>query len=153
MSESKIERLDINEYSKCNNIWDMKKCPFTDNFYAQIKSGNRIVYIYKLDGEFIGEGALVVNHSDEDYYIADRRIYLSRMIVKKEYRRKGIGTQILKFLIEKAKELGYSEISIGVDKDNIAALNLYRKMGFNTIIKEDEDEYGKFYKLLKELKL
>ena len=151
MSEIKIEKLDINEYSKCNTIWDMKKCPFTDNFYEQIKSGDRIVYIYKINGEFIGEGALVVNLDDEDYYIADKRIYLSRMIVKKEYRRKGIGTEILRFLIEKAKELGYSEISIGVDKDNIAALNLYRKMGFDTIIKEDEDEYGKFYKLLKEL--
>lgn len=151
MSEVKIEKLDINEYSKCNNIWDMKKYPFTDDFYEQIKSGKRTVYIYKIDGEFIGEGALVVNLDDEDYYIADKRIYLSRMIVKKEYRRIGIGTEILGFLIRKAKEMGYCEISIGVDKDNIAALNLYRKMGFNTIIKEDEDEYGKFYKLLKEL--
>lgn len=153
MSESKIEKLDINEYSKCNNIWDMKKCPFTDDFYEQIKCGNRIVYIYKIDVEFIGEGALVINLDDEDYYIADKRIYLSRMIVKKEYRRKGIGTEILSFLVKMAKELGYSEISIGVDKDNIAALNLYRKMGFNTIIKEDNDEYGEFYKLLKEIKL
>lgn len=152
MSESKIEKLDINEYSKCNNIWDMKKCPFTDDFYEQIKSGNRMVYIYKIDGEFIGEGALVVNLDDEDYYIADKRIYLSRMIVKKEYRRKGIGTEILRFLISMAKELGYSEVSIGVDKDNIAALKLYRKMGFNTIIKEDEDEYGEFYKIINKIK-
>lgn len=36
MSKYKIEKLDINEYSKCNNIWDMAKCPFTKMFEEEI---------------------------------------------------------------------------------------------------------------------
>lgn len=129
----------------------MKKCPFTEQFIKQITDGNRLVYIYKIDGEFIGEGDWVINLDDKDYFIPGKRIYLSRMIVKKEYRNKGIGSIIIDYLINKAKEMGYKEIALGVDMDNYNALHLYRKKGFDKVIAEFEDEYGKFYKLLNEL--
>ncbi|MCM1115115.1 MAG: GNAT family N-acetyltransferase [Clostridium sp.] len=149
MSEYKIEKLDINEYSKCNNIWDMKKCPFTKMFEEEIIRGDRFVYIYKRNGEFIGEGALVINKDDCDYFIPNRRIYLSRMLVKKEYRNQGIGAILLDYLIKQAAGMGYAEIALGVDADNDSAIHLYEKKGFK-IIKKDRDEYGSFYKMLKE---
>lgn len=145
-----IVQIDINEYSKCNNIWDMKKCPFTDKFKQQIIAGDRFVYIYKIDGEFVGEGDLVINVDDPDYFIENQRIYVSRMIVKREYRNQGIGEIILDYLINQAKEMGYKEMALGVDIDNYSAIHLYKKKGFTKVIKECEDEYGRFYKLLKE---
>lgn len=151
MSEHEITLIGINEFSKCSNIWDMKKCPFTDMFRQQIINGNRFVYIYKINEEFVGEGDLVINVDDADYYIKKQRIYVSRMIVKKEYRNQGIGGIILDYLIEQAKSMGYREMALGVDIDNYSAVHLYQKKGFNTLIKEDEDEYGRFYKLLNEL--
>lgn len=144
-----IMQIGIEEYSKCNNIWNMKKCPFTDKFKEQIINGDRFVYIYKINNEFIGEGDLVINVDDSDYYIPNRRIYVSRMIVKKEYRNQGIGGIILDYLVNQAKAMGYSEMALGVDIDNYHAIYLYKKKGFNTLLKEDEDEYGRFYKLLK----
>lgn len=143
-----IVKLHIADYYKCNNIWDMKKCPFTDKFYEEIKSGNRIVFIYKIDDEFIGEGALVLQK--EDYTIPNQRIYLSRLIVKKEYRNQGIGTQILDYLLKTALKMGYSEISLGVDCDNKNAVHLYKKFGFE-IYKKAKDEYGDYFKMLKKL--
>lgn len=143
-----IEQLKPEEYYKCSNIWDMEKFPFTEQFYQQIKSGERITFIYKIGGKFIGEGSLVLNHGD--YTIPNERIYLSRLIVKKNYRNRGIGTMITEFLIDKAKEWGYSEISLGVDSDNKAAIRLYEKMDFE-IYARDKDEYGEFYKMLKKL--
>lgn len=83
MSECTIEQIGIDEYHKCNNIWDMKKSPFTELFKEQIIKGDRWVFIYKIDGEFIGEGNLVINVDDCDYYIPNQRIYVSRMIVKR----------------------------------------------------------------------
>lgn len=144
--EADIEKIGAEEFYKCSNIWDMKKFPFTDEFYQQIKSGNRISFVYKLNGEFIGQGDLVLNK--EGYTVPGERIYLSRLIVKKEYRKQGIGSQITDFLIDKAKELGYLEISLGVDCDNEKALRLYKKAGFEVYAK-DKDEYGDFYKMLK----
>lgn len=151
MQEYTIEPLDIKDYDKCSNIWDMKKCPYTQQFQNQMMKGERLVWIYKLNGEFIGEGALVKNNPDTDYYIPNHRIYLSRMIVKKEFRNQGIGGIILNYLIRKAEKMGYSEIALGVDTDNHSALHLYRQKGFDTVIAECEDEHGKFYKLLKRL--
>lgn len=110
-----------------------------------------MVFIYKIKNKFIGEGALVLNHNDSDYFIPGQRIYVSRMIVKKEYRNQGIGGIIIDYLIIQAKQMGYSEMALGVDIDNHSAIQLYRKKGFNTIISECEDEYGKFYKMLKTL--
>lgn len=146
-----IEPLNPDEYHKCSNIWNMKTQPLTEKWYNEILSGNRMVFIYKINGEFIGEGALVLDTGDTDYTIPDRRVYVSRMIVKKEYRNKGIGAEILTFLIEKAKEMGYSEMAIGVDKDNASALNLYRKFGFTEVLFDGADEQGEYLKLLKRI--
>ncbi len=143
-----IERLNPNDYHKCSNIWNMKSQPLADKWFDEIKSGNRLVFVYKINGEFIGEGALVLDEGDPDYTIPGKRIYVSRMIVKKEYRNRGIGSEILEFLIAKAKSMGYSEMTIGVDKDNVNALHLYRKYGFTEVLFDGADENGGYFKLM-----
>ena len=146
-----IEPLSVEDYHKCSNIWNMKSQPLAEKWREEIASGNRQVFIYKINGEFIGEGALVFNTGNPDYTIPDRRVYVSRMIVKKEYRNRGIGSEILEFLIKKAKESGFSEMTIGVDKDNVNALHLYEKFGFTEVLFDGADENGEYYKLMKRI--
>lgn len=62
-------------------------------------------------------------------------IFPGRLIVKAEYRNRGIGGIITSYLIDYAKRLGYEEIS----------------EGFTNVILEGEDEYGKYVKLLRKL--
>lgn len=81
MFDYEIKKIGIDEFSKCNNIWDMDKCEFTEKFKMQIINGDRFVYIYKINNAFIGEGDLVMNVEDSDYYVPNQRIYVSRMIV------------------------------------------------------------------------
>lgn len=147
----RIEQLKPEEYHKCSNIWNMKGQPLADKWLEEIKSGNRLVFVYKVNGEFIGEGALVFDTGDPDYTIENKRVYVSRMIVKKEYRNRGIGSEILQFLISKAKEMGYSEMTIGVDKDNENALHMYRKYGFTEVVFDGADEDGEYFKLMKRI--
>ena len=147
-----IEPLAPEDYHKCSNIWNMKAQPLTDKWLEEIKSGNRLVFIYKVNGEFIGEGALVLDAGDSDYTIPGRRVYVSRMIVKKEFRNQGVGAAVLSFLTEKAKAMGFEEMTVGVDKDNANALHLYRKFGFTEVLFDGADEYGDYYKLLKRIK-
>lgn len=146
-----IEPLAPEDYHKCSNIWNMKTQPLADKWLEEIKSGNRLVFAYKINGKFIGEGALVLDTGDPDYTIPEKRIYVSRMIVKKEYRGRGIGGEILEFLIAKAKSMGYSEMTIGVDKDNVNALHLYKKYGFTEVLFDGADENGEYYKLMKRI--
>ncbi|EIF13565.1 GNAT family N-acetyltransferase [Bacillus velezensis] len=105
-----------------------------------------------MNDEFIGEGSLVFQNNDPDYTIPDKRIYLSRMIVKEGYRNCGIGGIIVDYLIDYAKQLGYEEITLGADTDNLNARYLYEKKGFTTVLFLGEDEYGEYVKLLKVLK-
>ena len=146
-----IELLQLKDYHKWSNIWNMKAQPLSEKWRDEISSGNRMVFIYKINGEFIGEGALVFDTGDPDYTIPHKRVYVSRMIVKKEYRGRGIGSEIREFLINKATEMGFSEMTIGVDKDNENALHLYRKYGFTEVLFDGADEDGEYYKLMKRI--
>ena len=146
-----IEPLSPEDYHKCSDIWDMSGQPDSDKWLEEIKNGNRHVYIYKINGEFIGEGALVLDTSDPDYTIPGKRVYVSRMIVKKEYRNRGIGSEILEFLIRKAESMGFSEMTIGVDKNNLNALHLYKKYGFTEVLFDGADENGEYLKLMKRI--
>ncbi|MBE6813107.1 MAG: GNAT family N-acetyltransferase [Ruminococcaceae bacterium] len=146
-----IEPLKPEEYHKCSNIWNMQTQPLSLQWKEEIESGNRLVFIYKINGEFIAEGALVLDTGDPDYTIRGKRVYVSRMIVKKEYRNRGIGSEILAFLINKAQEMGFNEMTIGVDKNNTTALHLYRKFGFTEVLFDGTDENGEYYKLMKRI--
>jgi ribosomal protein S18 acetylase RimI-like enzyme len=152
MGPYKIIKLDPKDYGKCRNIWDMDKDPTrTNKWYNELVSGNRTIFVYVENNEFLGEGALVFNNNDPDYTIPERRVYLSRMIVKTEHWNRGIGGIIVDYLVEHTKKLGFVEMSVGVDIDNLAARHLYEKKGFNKVIFEGEDELGKYVKLLKVL--
>ena len=113
-----IIELSPAEFEKCGNIWNMKRQEkLATQFYGELISGNRVTYVYKEDDEFIGEISLVFDTNDLDYTMDGRRIYVSHLIVKPEKRRNGIGKRLVEYATDKAKEMGYSEMSIGVDLD------------------------------------
>ena len=146
-----IEKLALCDYEKCNAIWNMKPFPLTEQFRQEIADGNRVVFIYKINGEFIGEIAYVLDNGDPDYTIPRQRVYISRLIVRPEYRNQGFGGILVDFILNEVRALGCTEATIGVDKDNLPALHLYRKKGFTTVLFDGEDEGGPYYKLLKTL--
>ena len=76
---------------------------------------------------------------------------MSRLIVKPNYRNKGIGGILIDFMIKKLKYDGYKEITVGVDKDNFTAVHLYHKKGFTKVLFDGCDEQGEYFKLLKTL--
>ena len=54
----------------------------------------------------------------------------------KEYREKGIGSNLLKQIIDLSKEYGYEKIELDVFKSNSRAIHVYKSLGFvevNTI--------------------
>lgn len=57
----------------------------------------------------------------------------------KEYRGFGIGTELMKNMIQLLKSKGYKKTSLSVQKDNYA-LRLYEKVGFQ-IVDENEQEF------------
>ena len=61
------------------------------------------------------------------------------MSVCQKYRGLGIGTLLLKRLLQAEKLAGYSKISLSVQKSNYA-VKMYEKVGF-TVVDENSEEY------------
>ena len=151
MSHS-IRLLSPDEFPLCGNIWDMERNrKLADRFYNELTSGNRVTFVCESGGAFIGEISLVHQTNDSDYTIPGQRAYVSRLLVKKSCRHQGIGTALCIHLFQYAKTLGYTELSLGVDLDNYAALKLYSGLGFDRILLADADDQGQYLKLLKKL--
>ncbi len=148
-----IIKLKLEDFGKCDSIWDLKENEeFTQNIYDELKSGNRLTFIYKdkKSKAFLGEISIVFN-KEKLYTIKNTRIYLSRLIVKDTCRKKGIGTILCNYILEYCKNLGYKEMTLGVNLDNYGAIKLYHKLGFKEILLVDKDEYGEYIVLLKKL--
>lgn len=145
MIDCTIEKLKLEEYDKSNNVWDMKSCPFTQQFKEQIAYGNREPYLMKYKDKYIATCDLVYNYGE--YTQASIKVYLSRLIVKKEYRNQGFGQIMLNYMIDLCKRKGYQQITVAVDTDNKNAIHIYKKFDFE-IYETDTDEYGEFYKMI-----
>ena len=102
-------------------------------------------YVYELDGEIVG------------FYIASKVLDLVEIFtiaVDEDYRKRGIGRELLSHLIEKSKESGAREIWLEVSVKNFKAIGLYEKFGFekdgirkNYYQKLGEDAYNMKRKL------
>ena len=147
----RIIRLHPRDFKRCGNIWDMRKHRRRwRKWRREVRLGHRATFIYTEQGEYLGEGSLVFENDDPDYTLPGQRIYLSRMVVKRQAQGRGIGGILLGYLCEEAKRMGYQEMSLGVNVVNARARHLYEKHGF-TEFWRDEDQYGKFIKMLKNL--
>lgn len=62
--------------------------------------------------------------------LKNRLGYISVVASLPEYTNKGYGKIVVQNFIEKAKETGMKSIHLYVDKENSAALHMYRKLGF-----------------------
>lgn len=63
------------------------------------------------------------------YELIYDRIEIDYIIVDSKERRKNIGSKLLEYIIN----LGNYSISLEVRKDNVAAINLYKKYGFEIV--------------------
>ena len=61
-----------------------------------------------------------------------------------EYEGKGLGTKLVQWTVDKAKELGYTQVILKVYKENVVAFHVYQKIGFQII---DDLSETKEYKM------
>lgn len=145
-----ITRLDPADFYECGGIWDMERQPdLAERFHRELLCGDRITWVCRADRGCVGEVSLVFAMEDPDYTIPGRRAYVSHLVVKRTYRRRGIGRSLAAVAVGTAEAMGLTELSVGVDLDNYAALRLYTEAGFRDILSLGEDAGGKYLKLLR----
>ncbi len=107
------------------NISEEREAKFIDRFYKSKKD----IMLVACDGERIVANASLERKRVERY---SHRAELSITVLSKYWGR-GIGSELMKMLIEFAKESGIEIIYLDVRADNERAKGLYRKFGFELI--------------------
>lgn len=102
----------------------------------QLKNENYRYFIVMKGGEYVGYTAVRPD--------SDGRLFLSKIYIKKEHRRKGYGKAVFEFLKEICRENGLNAIWLTVNKHNDDSINVYKKCGFK-IIGEDVTDIGSGY--------
>ncbi len=83
-------------------------------------------------------------------WLESTRLHIINVAVHPEYRNEGVGTQLLLFAIDYAKERKFKEVSLEVRKSNENAIRLYKKLGFEVVedlkayYQDGEDGYRLF---------
>lgn len=73
-----------------------------------------------------------------DYGHVDEETPSLAIALFEEYRNQGIGTVLMKAMLPRLKEAGYSQVSLSVQKANYA-LRMYEKAGFRTVRENPEE--------------
>lgn len=98
--------------------------------------GDDICFLAELDEKVVG--AVWVRVMDDYGHIEDG-VPSFAISLYKEYRGRGIGTALMKRMLQELQERGYKKASLAVQKANYA-VKMYQSVGFE-IVDENEEEY------------
>lgn len=117
MQEQHLEILaqDLNEY---DDFWNEKI--LKDEFYNE----NSEYFVICEDEIVCGFAGLWFNIDEA---------HIMNIAVRKDFRKNGIGFELLNFLIDEAKSKGKMCITLEVRDNNIPAIKLYKKFNFDIL--------------------
>ncbi|MBQ8763244.1 MAG: GNAT family N-acetyltransferase [Clostridia bacterium] len=110
---------------------------------------NGVIDIFALfdNDKLIGELHIKYDNEDKDFAEKGKRAYLFAFRIHKDYQGKGLGSYLLKTVINELTNNGYHELTVGVEDDNPRARYMYKKHGFVHLIARIKETYqGDSYK-------
>lgn len=126
MDNLKISNMTISDFE---NISPILTSDFDDfwsckTLQSELNNPNSYYIVAKLNAEIVGFAGIW--KSVDDVHITD-------IVVKKDFRKKGIGSLLLEKLISLTKELKFKELTLEVNSNNEPAKKLYLKFGFKEL--------------------
>lgn len=106
---------------------------YTENFGGQ--TGD-LCFVAEVENMIVGAVWVRIMN---DYGHIDDETPSFAISLYKEYRNKGIGTALMKTMLDELKKTGYKQASLAVQKANYA-VKMYKNIGFK-IIDENDEEY------------
>lgn len=97
-------------------------------------------FVLSADGNLVGAAwTRLLKGENKGYGFVDDSTPELSMAIEQDFRGKGYGQELVKRLIEKLQEQGYTQLSLSVDKRS-RAFNLYQRLGFS-VVREEETAY------------
>ncbi len=127
MRQTDIEAIAVNRCLPWSTIQESKDK--WDNYYREQQTSVRTVAIVEHNETIMGYGSLLLK-SKYPYFAGLPEVH--DIWIYEEYRKKGIGSRLIGWLENLAKEKGYQEIVIGVGlyADYGSAQRLYVRLGY-----------------------
>ena len=117
-----VEQVVSLEQSLFHSPWTKEQFLYelNDNPFAKI-------FVVKIGDEVIGY---------IDYMITFNSATISKIAIKSEYQKNGLGSKLMEYMMDDLNSLGYGEIetiTLEVRISNIKAISLYKKFGFKEV--------------------
>ena len=111
------------------DLYAMPEELFPEALYAELVK-NRELYVAKLDGAVIGFAWVRIRTSEGVGLITRKVMLINQVCVDEALRNHGIGTQMREEVRVLARAFGCTDLQLGVDPQNAAAVSFYQKCGF-----------------------
>lgn len=136
--------MPIERFDELNALYDMDKIEgFRETRYKNLVCRREICVIAEQDGVIVGEISVMTENANIPVaVIPNHRLYLFGLRVKPDFRRQGIATALVRYVVALCVSRGIFEFTIGVEHDNIPAQNLYEQMGFRILLKDCSEKQG-----------
>lgn len=121
----KIEEMTIEDFYSIENILQIEFDEFWTSSILKSELENDLskYIVAKDENQIVGFAGIIILPDD---------VEITNIVTKKNERKKGIGKRLLDKLIQMAFELK-KDISLEVNEVNTAAINLYKKAGFEEV--------------------
>jgi phosphinothricin acetyltransferase len=97
-------------------------------WFARHGAGHPVT-VAEIGGKVVGWGSLSAYHERSAY----RNTVENSVYVHHEFHRRGIGSMILRDLIERSRAIRHRAIIAGIDAEQIASVALHEKFGFEKV--------------------
>ena len=118
MSLNDLENIKEILISDFDDFWNYS------TFKEELSNANSYYLVAKSDNEILGFAGIKTVLDDAD---------IMNIVVKKSKRKLGIGSLLLKNIIELCKNLNISTLFLEVNEKNTPAISLYKKFGFKNV--------------------
>lgn len=126
MDNLKISDMTISDFeiispilsSQFDDFWTLQ------TLKSEINNPSSHYIVAKINTEIVGFAGIWKSVDD---------IHITNIVVKKDFRKNGIGSLLLQKLISLTNEFEFKELTLEVNSSNISARKLYLKFGFKEI--------------------
>lgn len=124
-------------------LWGDGNLPTQKYFINGIKSGRQEFWVMEdeEDNALIGELHIFWDSEDKDEANGINRAYLCAYRIKEKYRGKGLGRILMNRVIQRIKDKGFEEATIGVYEDSEELIKMYNSCGFDEYIKTKDIDH------------
>ncbi|MGC8558386.1 MAG: GNAT family N-acetyltransferase [Nitrososphaeria archaeon] len=116
--------IEMNIALDTNNVSDAAGSIIEQQLRDLIADRNAAVFAARMDGTLVGYAIVVIEGDVADFW---------DLVVKKEYRRMGIGSSLIAEVENFAKGRGCRAIKLDVNIKNEAAVELYENLGYRKV--------------------